>query len=194
MASALRLAIAVLAAGGSQRFGAQDKLTAAFGGSPLGMHATDKLSRLRADTRFVVAQRSDHVCAEGWHYAGFDVVANPDAEQGMGTSVAVAGRIARRAGVDALMIALADMPLVPTAHYRALAKAALIAPADAIVASSDGNTAMPPAVFGAAHFGTLAAMTGDSGARDLLRQAETIECPPEWLVDIDTPEALAEWD
>ena len=31
----------------------------------------------------------------------------------------------------------------------------------------------------------------DVGARALLKDSRTIGCPPEWLIDIDTPEALA---
>lgn len=193
MADSQRLAIAVLAAGQSQRFGLQDKLRVPFRGAPLGLHATDKLSRLKADARFVIAARADHSCGRGWEYAGFSVVGNPNAQEGMGTSVAIAARIARRVGVDALLIALADMPLVPRTHYRALTNAAEMRGTEAVVASTDGAAAMPPAVFGSDHFDALAELSGDQGARALLSGAQTIACPPEWLVDIDTPEALAAW-
>ena len=174
---AFNLAIAVLAAGSSRRFGDADKLGAMLRGKPLGLHATETLRPLKADTRVVITARTDHLCASGWERAGFSVVQNPNAEEGMGTSVAVAARIARRGRADALMIALADMPLVPREHFSALIDAATTG--DAIIASSDGSASMPPAVFGSTHFDALADLTGDTGARSLLREARIITCPRE---------------
>lgn len=188
MADGLRLAFAVLAAGQSKRFGAEDKLRVPFRGKALGLHVTDTLGRFDAVTRIVATSDRNHVCARGWEAAGFAPAVNPNAGEGMGTSVAVAARIARRAGADALMIALADMPLVPREHYDALVE---VARPDAIVASSNGSVRMPPAVFGSNYFDKLAELTGDAGARDLLAKADLVSCSPQWLVDIDTPQALA---
>ncbi|QUL37999.1 NTP transferase domain-containing protein [Erythrobacter sp. JK5] len=191
MAEAMRLMVAVLAAGASRRFGDADKLCAIVRDKPLALHVSDMLSRLDADHHVVIAADENHPCAKGWQSAGFSVVRNPNADEGMGTSVAVAARLARRTQADILLIALADMPLVPLAHYAALVDAGQEMGASAIVASSDGASRMPPAVFGSAHFDALAELGGDQGARDLLQQGEPIACPPEWLTDIDTPEALA---
>lgn len=191
MAEQLRLAIAVLAAGRSQRFGEEDKLRVPFRGKALGLHATDTLGRVDAEVRIVVTSDLAHICARGWEASGFAPVKNPNADEGMGTSVAVAARIARRAGVEALLIALADMPLVPRRHFQALVEAAGEARANAIIASSHGSARMPPAIFSSDRFNALADLAGDAGARGLLAQAELITCPPEWLADIDTPDALA---
>lgn len=196
MAELPRLMIAVLAAGQSRRFGSGDKLVAPFRGKPLGLHVTDTLgvgrSGLEAEARVVIAADDKHVCAGGWNKAGFAVVRNPSAAEGMGTSVATAARIARRGKADHLLLALADMPLVPPMHYSALAERGWSVGSTAIVASSNGEARMPPAVFGSDHFDTLTELDGDSGARTILGQGEVIECVSEWLVDIDTPEALAE--
>lgn len=191
MVDDFRLAVAVLAAGQSRRFGEQDKLRAIFRGKPVGLHVTDTLSRIAADMRVVVTSSLDHVCKQGWETAGFSVVKNPSADEGMGTSVAVAARLARRAGADALLIALADMPLVTREHYLALIENGQKGGAQAVFASSNGQVNMPPALFGCDHFDALCELSGDQGARALLRDAQAIDCPPEWLVDIDTPEALA---
>lgn len=119
---------------------------------------------------------------------GFEPVINPDASEGMGTSVALAAQLTERTGLDALLIVLADMPLVPTEHFAALIAA--VPDARGIAVSFDGTTRVPPAVFGAEHFATLAALGGDKGARELLGQGKAITCPPEWLTDIDRPEDL----
>lgn len=195
MADAARLTVAVLAAGQSRRFGTTDKLCAPFQGKPLGLHVCDMLARarfaLRPQHRLVVASDETHPCARGWKDAGFSVVRNPNADEGMGTSVATAARIARRAGSDMLLIALADMPLVPVSHYAALVSRADASFKDQILASFDGHARMPPAVFGRGQFDILAQLSADTGARAMLANSETVDCPPEWLADIDTPEALA---
>lgn len=194
MVDATRLTVAVLAAGKSRRFGASDKLCAPLHGKPLGLHVCDMLARARFALRpqhcLIITADQNHPCAGDWKQAGFSVVLNPIAGEGMGTSAATAARIARRSESDILLIALADMPLAPVAHYTALVEAAQARGSGAIIASSDGNDRMPPAVFGRDQFDALSDLTGDTGARALLADSETITCPPEWLVDIDTPEAL----
>ena len=93
--------------------------------------------------------------------------------------------------MDAMLIALADMPLVSREHYLALIEHGQKNEAKAVLASSDGQVNMPPALFGSDHFDTLSELSGDRGAGHMLRKAQAIECPPEWLADIDTPETLA---
>lgn len=191
MADGFRVTTAILAAGRSRRFGKADKLRAPFRGKALGLHAAATLAKLASQHRIIITSRLHHMCASGWQDAGFSLVKNPNADEGMGTSVAVAARIARRSQSDALLIALADMPLVPFAHFRALTEAAKERGNRAVIASHDGEARMPPALFGSAHFDALAQLSGDQGARALLANAEPVACSPELLVDIDTPEALA---
>lgn len=187
-----RFAVAVLAAGQSVRFGPQDKLAAPLGAALLGEHAARTLRELGFSRRWVIAGRADHPCAPGWAAAGFAVSVNAEAASGMGTSLALAAQLALAADVDALLVALADMPLVPARHFAALlARAAQLGPG-AIVASEAVGQRSPPAVFGRQHFPKLAASSGDSGARHLLREAETIACAPDWLIDIDDPATRAE--
>ena len=106
----------------------------------------------------------------------------------MGSSVAKAATLATNAECDALLIALADMPLVPSEHYHALVDA--MHRGHEIVVSARGAVRMPPALFSHGHFAALSELDGDKGARELLAQGQVVECPPEWLIDIDTPEAL----
>ena len=194
MAEETSLTVAVLAAGQSRRFGEQDKLRVSFRGLMLGLHVVQTLPQLEivrsAAHRIVVTTNPKHPCVPGWRDHGFKAVVNPDADEGMGTSVAQAARIARRANSQHLLIVLADMPLVPSSHYEVLVELAQSHGSTALVASSTKEAAMPPAVFGSDHFETLAALSGDNGARDLLTSGEAIQCPPDWLADIDTPEVL----
>lgn len=192
MAEGARYVAAVLAAGQSRRFGPADKLAASFRGQLLGELACHTLAGLDFAQRWVIAARADHPCAPGWHAAGFTLAVNADAASGMGSSVALAARLALEAQADGLLIALADMPLVPADHYRALiARAAALGPA-AIVASSADGLRQPPALFGRDHLAALASLTGDAGARALLHQAEPVTCAPDLLIDIDDKQALSQ--
>ncbi|QYJ07598.1 nucleotidyltransferase family protein [Qipengyuania flava] len=192
MAERPRVAIALLAAGRSQRFGAQDKLAAELGGKPLGLYAAHTLARCEAESRWVIASSADHPCAEGWRAAGFDIAVNPRASEGMGTSVALAAELAKREGADSLLVALADMPLVPLAHFRAVLDAADGVAGHGVVASSSGAVPMPPACFNRARFDELMQLEGDKGARSLLQDARLITCPAEYLADVDDPTTLAD--
>ena len=183
-----RLGVALLAAGASRRFGETDKLAAEYRGRPLEEHAATAIPVREFAQAWVITARGDHPCGPTLKEIGFEPVGNPEAVQGMGTSVALAARRAIEARLDGLLIALADMPLVPSEHFAALIAACQNA--EDIAVSAKENARMPPAIFGRDHFAALAELRGDTGARALLQQGRTIACPPEWLMDIDTPEDL----
>lgn len=172
-----RIGVAVLAAGASRRFGDADKLLADFRGRPLGEYVCDALARTPATLRWVIASRDGHACEGAWRKAGFAVAVNERSSEGMGTSAALAARLAMKADCDALLIVLADTPLVPPQHYEALI-AACTDPEDLICSAND-HARLPPAIFGKARIGALAALSGDTGARALLQDAQTIPCLPE---------------
>ncbi len=181
------LAIALLAAGSSRRFGDEDKLATDLDGRMLGLHASDALVELPSAHRWVIVSSADHLCANGWREAGFDLAVNPEAAKGMGTSVALAAQLAQDAGAGTLLIALADMPFVTAKHFQALAARVS---KDALLASHNGEAPTPPALFGSDHLTALSQLDGDRGAGHLLREAEIVPCPPAQLADIDVPADL----
>lgn len=183
-----RLGVALLAAGSSRRFGDADKLSASYQGLMVGEHAPQAIPVERFQCAWVVTAGRDHPCEPTWRAAGFEVLINPLSSDGMGTSVALAARAAMEANLDSLLIALADMPLVPRSHFEALIGA--FTNAETIAVSAKDEARMPPAIFGKGHFKALAASSGDTGARSLLKEGEIVECPPQWLKDIDTVEDL----
>ena len=89
--------------------------------------------------------------------------------------------------VEACLIALADMPLVPPAHFKALAEAANAGPAS-LVATNLAGRGRVPALFGRSHFDALQALEGDRGAAGFLRGASNVDCDPALLADFDRPE------
>ena len=160
------------------------KLDEPFLGRALGLHVAVALEDMPFKERVAVIGRAR--CDYAAH--GYVTVRNDDPELGLGRSVALGVERARALGAEAVVIALADMPRVTATHVWQLLEAA--DGPDAIVASSDGRSPKPPAVFGRARFDTLLALEGDAGARDMVRAGKHVVTTPAELIDVDTPEEL----
>ena len=183
-----RLGVALLAAGASHRFGDEDKLAADFRGKPLAEYAANALPVAAFESAWVVVSGPGHPCEKAWAKRGLRSLVNLHSSQGMGTSLALAAQAAVDASLDGLLIALADMPLVPTEHFSALIEACKRS--QDIAVSAQNDIRMPPAVFGSDHFAELVKASGDRGARGLIQLGQVIDCPPEWLKDVDRIEDL----
>lgn len=179
-------ALVLLAAGKSERFGLSDKLTEMFLGHPLGMHAVTALEAVPFAKRIVV---TDGVKLD-YAARGYDVVHNPTPDQGLSLSVRLGVAAARGPDIEAVLIALADMPRVTAAQIHRLFDAAT--GPDTIVASSDGVHSKPPALFGANRFDALETLEGEAGARDLILAGRHVVTHPDELIDVDTEEELDE--
>jgi molybdenum cofactor cytidylyltransferase len=185
MIEADKVALVLLAAGRSRRFGARDKLMAPYLGRPLGLHVVVALEAVPFAARIAVTSATQLDLAP----CGYHIVHNDDPAAGLGRSLRLGVEAARATAPEAVLIALADMPRVTATHiYRLLDRAD---GPDAIIASSDGVDPRPPALFGSDHFARLLRSDGEFGARDLVRQGRHIVTSPAELVDIDTPEELA---
>jgi molybdenum cofactor cytidylyltransferase len=173
------IALILLAAGRGERFGG-GKLTATLAGKPVAHHAAAMLR----DVPFVT-----HIAVIGPQtppLPGYRTVMldPPGAPQARSLALGLAAAI--EAGAQAVMVALADMPLVPRSHIMAM----LAAFDGDRLASLGPGSPMPPALFGARHFAALAAMEGDRGAGALLRDAPALPLTADAALDIDRPEDL----
>ncbi len=177
-----RLALVLLAGGRGTRFGGA-KLIAPLAGKPLALHAATMLTALPFAHRFAVTGPDvPDLAALGYTCIPLDPHGAPQAR-----SLALGVAAAKAAGAQAVLVALADMPLVPQAHIRALVARF---DGDRIGTSAEGVT-MPPALFGALHFSALTALTGDRGGALRLADAPTITLDPALALDIDRPDDLA---
>jgi molybdenum cofactor cytidylyltransferase len=179
-------ALILLAAGKSERFGLSDKLTAVFLGQPLGMHVVTALEAVRFAKRIVVVDGG----ALDYGARGYDVIRNEQPEKGLSLSVKLGLEAARGDGIEAAIIALADMPRVTATQIYRLFDAEH--GPDTIAASSDGVNPKPPVLFGAGRFDALMQLEGDSGARDMVLGGRHVVTTPEELMDVDTEEELNE--
>lgn len=179
-------ALVLLAAGKSERFGLSDKLTEMFLGQPLGMHVVTALEAVPFARRIVV---QDGVKLD-YAARGYEVAHNQRPEDGLSLSVRLGVQAARSDGVEAILIALADMPRVTATHVHRLFDAQH--GPDTVVASSDGVRPKPPVLFGRGRFDALEALEGDNGARDMILAGRHVVASHDELIDVDTEEELAE--
>jgi len=188
MIAAEAVAVVLLAAGTSTRFGPRDKLAEPLDGLALGLHAARTLGQIPFGAHIVVGRRG----GPDFRPYGFAPVINPDPAAGQSGSISLGLAKARLADPEAVLIALADMPFVTRGHIEALL--ARYDDAHPVVGSSDRTRASPPVLFGAALFSTLDLLTGDVGARMLLKTASLVIAPCRELADIDTPADLPSGD
>ncbi|MGB8635397.1 MAG: nucleotidyltransferase family protein [Rhodanobacteraceae bacterium] len=180
------------AAGGAQRFGGLKQL-ADLDGQPMCRHVARRLLALGPPVIAVTGAHAEQV-TQVLAGLGLETVHNPDWQAGLGSSIATGVRhiLARHAGTSAVMICLADQPLIAVSHYRRLLTRHAEAP-DRLLATRQADASGPPVLFPADCLAELAAWQGERGARLLLqREVERVErfsaeCP----LDVDTPEELA---
>lgn len=182
----------LLAAGYGRRFdpkGVQDKLLAPLAdGRPVLWHAARALcTALPASLAVLRPGQAER--AYWLRDAGCEVLESAAAEQGMGSALAAA--VAASTDADGWVVALADMPWLPAEAVAAVA-AAIDHPERVAAPMHDGRRGHPVG-FGAAWGAKLMTLAGDSGARELLRDAEILPidtADPGVLRDVDTPADL----
>ncbi len=181
-----RTALILLAAGRSLRFANADKLAEPFLEKPLAYHVVTAFENIPFLARIAIVSGTSLDFAA----RGYRVEENRDPSRGQARSLCQGVTVAREAGADAVLVALADMPRVTAAHVYRMFDAA--DGADTIVASSDGRQPRPPALFGGNRFADLLDLEGDEGARALIRRGHHVVTSPAELVDVDTREDLEE--
>ncbi len=180
----------VLAAGRSQRFGANKQLQV-LNGQPLVRHAA-ALARAVCgkNTLLIVGHEWRRVVAAADQQCQF-VAINEDYGDGIGTSIAVAAKSLAHTA-DCMLILLADQPLISEDHLNALLSA-WSGDDQEIVATAFAGTQGPPVLMPRAAFSELAMLEGDTGARKLLEnpdfQLTTVWFDPA-AIDIDSPDDL----
>lgn len=182
----------VLAAGSGSRFGSTKQL-AEIDGLPLvarSMRTAEAVCGARSV--LVTGNQQRRVAAAAGPLQGFMVV-NPDYDAGLSTSIRVGVNSVAEVA-DAVLLMLADQPLITVEHLGALIATWRRQP-DSIVASGYAGTSGPPVVFPRKLFRALASLHGDRGAKSVIDsnadRLEVIQFEPAAL-DIDRPDDLAE--
>lgn len=181
----------VLAAGSASRFGATKQL-AEIDGVPLVRRATDAAAAVCGNHVAIVVGHDWRAVSEAGLATGGFLVCNERYADGLGSSIARGVRSLRHVA-DAVLVMLADQPLVTADHLRTLVTAWSGAGDEIIATEFDGSLG-PPVLFGRDCFDELASLTGNSGGKQLLSdvrfRTRSVDFEPA-AFDIDTPEDLA---
>ncbi|RIX49614.1 MAG: nucleotidyltransferase family protein [Rhodocyclales bacterium GT-UBC] len=181
----------LLAAGFSRRFGGDKRLQPLADGRPMAVVAASNL--LAACGRVIAVVRpEDQGLAGMLDELGCTVVAAEDAALGMAHSLAAG--VAASANARGWLIALADMPRIEAASYRAVLAA--LQGGAAMARPEYGGRPGHPVGFAAMWRADLLGLQGDAGARAIVQAAPELlkRCPvddPGVLLDIDLPTDLA---
>lgn len=185
--------IVLLAAGEGRRFGGIKQL-AEVGGQTMLRHAAQSAF----DTGLAVivvtgahAARTEPLLAD----LPVHVLRHAGWREGLGSSLAAGMRhlLHHRPQASAVLVCLADQPLIDAATLRALIDRHEHLPGR-IIASSHAGKAGPPALFPRDCFEALLASSGDQGARTLLvTEANRVTVLDQANgMDVDTPADLAQ--
>ena len=189
-----RLHAIVLAAGASRRYGSPKQLLR-YRSESLVARSVRLAHFAGADAVCVVlGYRADQIrraLQKGHLLPGKTAtVRNPRWRDGMGRSLACGVRsLDRRA--RAVLVCLADQPLLEAGDLAALVRAWRGSPRSMVASLYDGKPGVP-AIFPRSHFAALKSLSGDRGAQVLLASSNNVLSVPMLLaaVDIDDPEDL----
>lgn len=193
----LDIAILIPAAGASSRMRGLDKLTENVDGQPL---LRRQALRAQATGAHVAVTLPDweHPRAAALQGLPVQVIEVPDADQGMSASIRRGvGFLPRE--IKAVIILPADMPEIETEDIQKLIQSFQSSPHPMLLqATAEDGTPGHPVLFPQDCFMALQTLTGDQGARDILRMnAHRLRQVPlpgrRALTDLDTPEAWDAW-
>jgi CTP:molybdopterin cytidylyltransferase MocA len=179
----------LLAAGGSRRLGRPKQLVR-YRGRPLLLHAVAAARGALPGAPLIVVVGADALrirMALRRSGCGARIVMNAQWQAGMATSLCAAVAAATR-GTKALVVLVADQPLVDAAAVVRLVTAWRRRPGLPAAARYEGRAGVP-AVLPRRHWHALRSLRGDEGARAFLRTspALTLVDMPEAALDVDTP-------
>lgn len=192
--------VLIAAAGAARRMQGADKLLQPVGGVALLRRLAAAALRV-APRVLVTLPESDAAEARRAALAGLAlrIIPVPDAAEGMAASLRAAAAVAAAEAAAGLLVVLGDMPEIEAADMQAML-AAFHRAGDAPVlraASADGRPGNP-VLLPAWMFDEIATLSGDTGARELLRRHDArvrlVALPGNRaLIDLDTPQDWAEW-
>ncbi len=193
-----RVEAILLAAGAARRMVGRDKLMEPVGGRPILRAVAEAARASQADRVIAVLAPGSDARRTALEGVNLDIVEAPDWAEGMAASLR-AGLAAVSPEAEAVVILLADMPEVTAGHIDRLI-AAFDPEEGREICRAVSASGVPghPVLFGRRFFESLAQLTGDRGARDLMRDAPDfvtdVPTPGEGAaVDLDTPEDWAAW-
>ena len=173
--------------------GAVNKLTKVWHGKPLVAHVMDAARSSNLSEILVVTGHQAEQVAECVG-DGARLVHNPDFATGMASSLRAGIAEAQSSGTDAVLVLLGDMPLVSAADIDRILDVFAEANDTAIIQATCDGKPGNPVLIPKTYFEELLDVTGDKGARDLIKrysdQRILVEIGSAAAQDFDVPEAF----
>lgn len=181
--------IIILAAGSSSRFGSTKQL-AHFKGKTLLTHTIEEATEAGAQRVIVVTGANSDEISKEIKNEKVDIVFNKNWEQGMASGIVIGlkNAITLSKELKNVIITVCDQPFVSSLLFQQLFQRQSES-AKHIVASAYADTMGTPALFTMKYFDALMGLTGDQGAKGLLKKYSedlvTVDFP-DGYIDIDT--------
>jgi len=194
-----RLAHVILAAGNSTRFGGVKQLAKLdFKKSILETAIELALDVSPGEIIVVLGANKDKILAQcplDKQYKRVRIVTNDYWHEGVGHSISQATHHVLDGGYDGVLIQLADQVAISSDQLKNM-RSLWHTDASKIVAARYRNTLGAPTIFPASYFADLVALTGDNGAKGLIKSNIANVLPldleeAQW--DIDTEQQLLNW-
>lgn len=160
----MKIGCVLMAAGNASRFGG-NKLLSEFQGKALIDHALSTLTAIPFDRMAVVTQYPE--VARRAEEMGLPVIINPD--PGAGASLTVKLGTQAMQGMDAILFAVSDQPLLKKETVEMLISYYMASPEN-IIALAYGDRRGNPVIFPAKYSEELCSLTGDVGGSAVIRE------------------------
>ena len=183
--------VIILAAGSSSRFGNTKQLLH-FNGKTLLQHAIDEATEAGAEPIVIVTGANADEISKEIKKEKVELVFNKDWEQGMASGIIIGLKkaITLNNELERVIIAVCDQPFVSSSLFQQLLQKQNKS-LKHIVGSAYADTIGTPALFTKKYFDALMGLTGDQGAKILLKKYSgdlaTVDFP-DGYIDIDTQE------
>ncbi len=189
--------VIILAAGASSRLGSPKQLLA-YSGATLLQHSIEAAQSSYASSVLVVLGANAEIIKSAINHTPANVVVNPDWKEGMASSIrcGLQTLVELHPETEAIIFMVADQPFVTAALLNNLME---LNRNDqrSIVASKYGSTFGTPVLFTRKFFPELMELTGDVGAKSLVRKymnEAAFVSFPKGEIDIDTVEDYQKLD
>lgn len=191
-----KVAALILAAGQSRRMGLSNKLLENVDGMPMVTRAVEVALASSAEPVVVVTGYEREKVFTALECSRVEFCHNPDYASGLSTSLSK-GLAALPTDIEAVLVCLGDMPRVEATHLDRLIAAFDPIEGRSICVPTHNGKRGNPVLFAERYFSEMKDVRGDVGARHLIGEYADEVCEVEMghagvLIDVDSPEALAE--
>ncbi|UAB82627.1 nucleotidyltransferase family protein [Zunongwangia sp. SCSIO 43204] len=188
METDFKIAVLVLAAGASRRMN-DIKQILAFKDSTLLENALKTAKVSKNDQVFCVLGANKEEIQQKVDFQGIEIIQNDNWNNGLGKSIAVGiEAIQNYKDYDGILVMLGDQPFISSEYLNKMIEKFIQNQSDIVATSYSGKPGVP-ALFPQKIFSELTKLSGDSGAKELLRgEKNIVKLEAENTFDVDSPE------